>query len=232
VEDCPIFQSKVTGVGIRLDSEVLWRKDGTSFPAEYSSSPIFDQGIIRGVVVTFSDITERKRLEEELQHQATTDELTGEINRRHFLSLAFGELTRAIRLEHPLSIALIDIDHFKSINDTYGHAVGDQALIVFSKICRQNIREIDVFARFGGDEFALLLPETSREQAFMTIERVRLVLADQPFVLAGKPVSITISSGIASLSSDQETFDVLLSRADQALYQAKEAGRNCVVQGQ
>lgn len=175
------------------------------------------------------DITERKRLQEELQKQATTDELTGVTNRRHFLELAHIELRRAIRLKQPLAVALIDLDHFKTINDTHGHMAGDQALRVFTKICLQNKREIDVFARIGGDEFTLLLPETSSEHAHEVVLRIRRALADTRLDFAGRPVSISLSAGIASLSNNQETFEILLSRADQALYQAKETGRNRIV---
>ena len=124
---------------------------------------------------------------------------------------------------------MIDIDHFKFINDTYGHAAGDQALSTFAKICLTNIREIDMFARVGGDEFALLLPETKLEQAYTIVERIRQNLLPLPIDLAGNPVLITISSGISILESKDDSLDALLSRADQALYQAKEAGRNRVV---
>lgn len=175
------------------------------------------------------DITERKRLEEQLRQQATTDDLTGVANRRRFLELAQTETSRALRYRHPLALALIDIDHFKKINDTYGHAAGDQALLALAEICRTNIRAIDVFARFGGDEFAVLLPETSREEAAEVMQRVGLAVAARPADLDCGPVAITISAGIAGLASGEDSLDALLRRADQALYQAKEAGRNRVM---
>jgi len=211
------------------------RQDGSEFPLEISLSEwqagdrLFFSAVIR-------DITERKRLaerasvlKEELQQQASTDELTGIFNRRHFQQLALGELKRANRLKRSLAVVLIDIDHFKHVNDTFGHAAGDQALLAFAKICQKNIREIDVFARFGGDEFALLLPEANYEQAYVVVERIRKAVTAQSIDLDGKLVSITISSGVANLSDAEETFDKLLSHADQALYRAKEAGRNKVV---
>jgi diguanylate cyclase (GGDEF)-like protein/PAS domain S-box-containing protein len=203
------------------------RKDGSEFPLELSLSEwqVADQKFFAAVI---RDITERKRLKEELQQQAATDELTGIYNRRYFQVLALGELKRANRLNRLLAIALIDIDHFKRVNDTLGHAAGDLVLLAFTKICQRNIREIDMFARFGGDEFALLLPEASYEQAYVVIERIRLAVEAQPIEIDGKFVSITISAGIANLSVDQEAFDQLLSQADQALYRAKEAGRNQV----
>ncbi|MCX6078264.1 MAG: sensor domain-containing diguanylate cyclase [Chloroflexi bacterium] len=194
---------------------------------EVHSSPLN----IREKRVLFSivhDITERKRLEEQLQLKATTDELTGIYNRHHFMESATQELNRALRHNHPLTVAMIDLDHFKQINDRYGHVAGDQALIVFSQIIQKEIRNIDVFARYGGDEFVLLFPETNAEQARDVIERVRLALTAQPIELVGKMLSLTLSSGIASLTYENETLDALLSHADQVLYRAKEAGRNRV----
>ena len=177
------------------------------------------------------EINERVRLEDELRHQATTDTLTGISNRRHFLELAQNEMNRAKRLNHPLAIALLDIDHFKNINDTYGHAAGDQALSVFVTTCQQNLREIDVFARLGGDEFVILLPETDCDQAYTALERIRKALTAAPFDLAGQSVQITVSIGISSLANERESLDAFLGRADEALYQVKEAGRNQIAIG-
>lgn len=204
--------------------------DGTWYWHNSNAVPLKDKnGMTIGFYGIASDITERKRLQDKLELQATTDELTGVSNRRNFLELASRELKRAIRLNHPLTIAIIDIDHYKTVNDTYGHAAGDQALLNFVKICQKNIREIDIFARIGGDEFALLLPETKRDQAYTIVERIRLTLESLTMDLAGKPVTITISSGISNLENKDEPLDTLLSQADKALYKAKESGRNCVV---
>jgi diguanylate cyclase (GGDEF)-like protein len=167
--------------------------------------------------------------EDALRQQATTDALTGAVNRRRFIELATGEIKRATRLGHPLALATIDIDYFKSINDTYGHSIGDQALIVLTRICLGHIREIDVLARFGGDEFVVLFPETTAGDAQAVMERVSLALTAQPVDVSGKPVVLTISVGIAGIASESMSLDTLLDHADHALYQAKEAGRNRVV---
>ncbi|MEI6778110.1 MAG: diguanylate cyclase [Chloroflexales bacterium] len=192
--------------------------------ADYTSE---DVKIITSLADFAWDIVENKRAEEALQQQATTDELTGVTNRRHFLAMASHELKRMARLQHPLSIALIDLDHFKQINDTHGHVGGDQALRIFTRICQQHIRAIDLLARFGGDEFVLLLPTTTSKQAHDVVERVRLALTVQAVEITNGPVSMTISVGIATCHvGEPQSLDMLLERADLALYRAKKAGRN------
>jgi diguanylate cyclase (GGDEF)-like protein/PAS domain S-box-containing protein len=186
-------------------------------------------GAVDYLVVMLQDITERKRLEVELERRATTDVLTGIANRRHFLEIAQRELQRAQRFHHAVSIALIDLDHFKQINDTYGHAVGDQALIALTRFCQTHTREIDLLARFGGDEFALLMPETNRERAHQVVERIRLTLTAQPIAIDRQPILLTLSAGIATWASQEDNLDAVIARADQALYRAKQAGRNRVV---
>jgi len=205
------------------------RKDGSTVWTEVTARLMYDEaGKPLELVGVSRNITERKRLKDVLQQQAATDELTGVPNRRHFIFLAQNEIKRARRFNRPLTFALIDIDHFKQINDTYGHASGDLVLVAFAKIWQRSMREIDVFARFGGDEFIMLMPETNCEQGYKAVERIRLIMTAQPFNLGGIPVSISISSGIASLARDEVSLDMVIQRADQALYQAKAAGRNRV----
>ncbi len=209
------------------------RADGSLIEIEANAEFIRDvDGVPTRIVFIIRDITERKRLKEELQHQATTDYLTGVTNRRHFIETAHYEISRAIRFKHPLSIALIDIDHFKSINDTYGHAAGDEALIVLARLCCDNIREVDIFARLGGDEFVLLLPDATCKQAYQVVERIRRSLSALSIDRDGQNIAITISSGIAGLEDEEDTLDVLLARADQVLYQVKESGKNRVATNQ
>ena len=179
------------------------------------------------MLMTLRDLTEL-RLRAELEQLATTDTLTGINNRRRFLALAPDALQRAMRLHNPLALVMLDVDGLKHVNDTYGHAAGDQVLVTFSEVCKQHIRAIDVFARVGGDEFVLLLPETTREEAYRVAERVRLALATRLLELDGQQYVVKFSAGIAGMVDASESLDALLARADLAMYRAKEAGRNRV----
>jgi diguanylate cyclase (GGDEF)-like protein/PAS domain S-box-containing protein len=178
---------------------------------------------------TYTDITERKKLELELEKNAKTDFLTGLYNRRHFIDLANQELRRAIRFSKPISILMIDLDKFKKINDTYGHQTGDNVLKKFSDICRLAFRELDIIGRIGGEEFAVVLPEASAEQANEVAERLRKKITSTSIPTDhDTAVEFTISIGVASLSTANDTLDAMLSRADTALYKAKNSGRNQV----
>ena len=206
---------------IRKNSDVIWANLSVGCVRK-------PDGAVDYLVVMIQDITERKHLEEELERRATTDVLTGISNRRHFLELAELEFKRAMRFQHPISIALIDLDHLKQINDTFGHAIGDLAILKLAQFCQSRIREIDRLARFGGDEFALLMPETDILEAYQVAERLCANLAAHPLAIDGKQISLTLSAGVASWSNEQDHLDPLLARADRALYRAKQAGRNQV----
>lgn len=178
---------------------------------------------------THIDITERKKLEIDLEQQAKADFLTGLSNRRYFMEIAKQEVHRAIRFGNRMSILMVDLDNFKRINDTFGHNSGDAVLKEFSTVCRLAFREIDIIGRIGGEEFSILLPETSRDQAIKAAERLRSRVANTNIPSDhGLAIEFTVSIGIASLSSEHDTLDVLLSHADNALYRAKESGRNQV----
>ncbi len=174
-----------------------------------------------------TDITAQKAVELELVHQAHTDHLTGFNNRGHFMQQAELELRRVVRYGGTLSIFMMDVDHFKKINDTHGHKVGDLVLQKLAEICRDTLRMVDIIGRVGGEEFAILLPETTEQEAIRVAERLRQAIANAKIPLGhGLPLSITVSIGITSLMSKDDNIDVLLSFADKALYAAKNAGRN------
>jgi diguanylate cyclase (GGDEF)-like protein len=171
---------------------------------------------------------ENARLYAELQVAATSDPLTGLHNRRHFFVLAAQELSRARRHDRPLSAIMLDIDQFKRVNDTYGHAVGDSVLEEAAAVMGAEIRNNDVIARYGGEEFVILLPETDLSIAQEVAERVRKKIAQTDFLSGNGPVHITASLGVATLQPDWYSIDPLLQFADSALYMAKAKGRNRV----
>jgi diguanylate cyclase (GGDEF)-like protein/PAS domain S-box-containing protein len=182
---------------------------------------------IVGLCGISSDITERKALEARLEQQARTDCLTGLPNRGHFFDVAERELARARRYDSAFSVAMIDIDHFKKVNDSYGHHAGDVVLREFSNICVSLLRETDIIGRIGGEEFAILLPQTLAPQAFEAVERIRNACAVAEMAIDGlQPFRISISAGVAVYTSRDADIDALLGRADKALYAAKVGGRN------
>jgi diguanylate cyclase (GGDEF)-like protein len=159
---------------------------------------------------------------------AITDELTGLYNRRGFYELGHREVERSRRFQRPLVAIMMDIDHFKRINDTYGHPVGDQVLAEVAKRCKDNLRRIDILGRLGGDEFTVLLPETDMFTGSRVAERLRLHVSAEPIITDGDPLRVSLSMGIAKATATTPDLDVLISRADSAMYRAKEKGRNRV----
>ena len=168
------------------------------------------------------------RYHEEVYQLATHDALTELYNRRHFTELAEKELSRALRHERPLVLAILDLDHFKPINDRYGHIAGDAVLRQFSEILRAHVRADDIAARIGGEEFAVLLPETGPEEGLRFAERLRAAVADAAFSPGGESRRITVSIGLAATGPERYTRSVLMREADAALYRAKDGGRNRV----
>jgi diguanylate cyclase (GGDEF)-like protein len=164
------------------------------------------------------------RSEARLQELAVTDPLTGVYNRRQFYENLSAEFRRSRRYKRPLALLLIDIDHFKEVNDRHGHTVGDEVLRTIAQALQRELRSIDLLARFGGEEFVVLLPETTTEAAVTVAEKLRRRVADHVFGAAG--ASLTISVGVAGLEDGMAREDDLVQSADQALYRAKERGRN------
>lgn len=173
---------------------------------------------------------ELRRQNEVLEKMAISDPLTEIYNRRYFFELAEKEIKRSQRYGHPLSVAIVDLDNFKKLNDSFGHLVGDQVLVDFSKLCLESLRGADIFGRYGGDEFIVLMPEADCSAARKTAERLRKLVAEKNWVEGqDDDGSLTISLGVTCYEGDQDlTFDVLISRADKALYLSKQAGRNKV----
>jgi len=165
----------------------------------------------------------------ELRRLASIDELTGVANRRWFTAMASRELERCRRFNHQLALLMIDVDHFKRVNDTHGHAVGDEVLKAFTRVLEGNLRSVDLLGRLGGEEFAVVLPESDETAAAHTAERLRAAVEALEFPLEdGSLLRITTSVGIAILAGANETLDNLLARSDSALYTAKRDGRNRV----
>jgi len=202
------------------------RKDGSEFPIEVSVGATLIHGR-RMHVGVLRDITERKAYERRLMELATTDPLTGVQNRRAFLDAAQEIFSLTKRYEHPLSLLMIDADHFKAINDSHGHGVGDQVLIRLAQVAKSCLRNTDRFARFGGEEFVALLPETDQDYAIEVTERLLTVVRAQ-LVPDGKggDFPFTVSIGVASLTPDIVSFEDLIRAADMGLYEAKGQGRD------
>lgn len=184
-----------------------------------------DNGVVWHGFVT--DITDRKRAEFELRELAATDALTTLPNRRHFMSRIAAELARIKGLGGLGSAVLMcDLDHFKHINDTWGHAIGDGVLQHFANMLRAQLREIDLVGRIGGEEFAVVLPDTDIESAHLFARNVQRQIADTPYLLGERHIPLTVSIGISALHTKDDDAELALSRSDRALYYAKQRGRN------
>lgn len=180
-------------------------------------------------VLSAQNYLRRKALEAALEQASNTDALTGLSNRRHFMPALEREWIRAVRMKLPLSVLMVDIDHFKQINDRHGHPTGDTAIRALAQVCREGSREMDWVARLGGEEFALLLPGTELPQAVAVAERIRRLAEGRELLSeAGEPLRFTVSIGVAVPGPDVSDGEALLARADAALYQAKQGGRNQV----
>lgn len=172
---------------------------------------------------------ENKNAHAELERRAYSDYLTKLPNRRHFFECAETEISRHNRYEDDLSLIMFDIDHFKRINDEFGHSVGDLVLQKIADICRSTLREIDIIGRIGGEEFAILLPQTNAQEAKIVAERLRIVISQGTIVLdEGASPSFSASFGVSTAGNEAVSIDDLLNQADAALYEAKESGRNRV----
>lgn len=242
-----LLELRVTDIDAHFSTEMWWShwqelkqkgslkfetvqrtKDMREMPVEVIANYIVFEGLEYNCAFV-RDISQRKAMQAELERQARTDYLTGIANRRYFLEQGEAELARADRYGNPLSVLMLDIDHFKAVNDGYGHAVGDQVLQKMSGILVAMLREIDISGRLGGEEFAVLLPETNHGKAIEAAERLRAAVADSHILLeSGQVLRFTVSIGVATLMDKNTNIGNLLNLADKALYHAKHSGRNKV----
>lgn len=201
-------------------------RDGTLLPVEIAISKINVDGLLEFTAV-IRDITDRVRLMDLLQKEAVTDELTGLPNRREFIDV----VENILRTDDALSVLMLDVDYFKKVNDTYGHDAGDEVLRVLAKVGASASRNMDVFARWGGEEFVVAMPGTDIEQARARAEMLRTTFETQDFAHNWRkcePIAFTVSIGVATRASGEHDLQAILKRADEALYRAKKAGRNRV----
>lgn len=230
IKDAPAFLARVRelyanpALDDHCEIELL---DGRTIE-RHSTGLRSQDGTYLGRVWFFLDISRHKAMELALRTDSRQDALTGVSNRRHFFELASQEISRAQRDETPLCLITFDIDHFKRINDQYGHAVGDETLKEVCASCLAHLRKTDIFARIGGEEFALLLPNTTVDEAQHLAERLRQSVESNTQLSAASEVHCTISMGITPCHTEDANIECSLLRADRAMYRAKHNGRNCV----
>lgn len=213
---------------IQVEEEVSFVRNGSSEYFIVQVAPIRDERKnLIGHVISFVDITERKYAEMELERLARTDMLTAITNRRHFFELAESQFALAQRYDHQLAIMMLDVDHFKGINDRYGHLAGDAVLQAVAQKCQSHMRSTDIFARYGGEEFIFLLPEQTEAGAVELAERLRQLLEQAEVKFEAWNLKVTASFGLALIQKESGlTLEQMIDRADQALYQSKKNGRN------
>jgi diguanylate cyclase (GGDEF)-like protein len=204
------------GRTLERHSKSLWGADGNHL----------------GRVWFFRDISARKALEKTLADSSCKDPLTEVSNRRHFMERAGEEFARAQRTGQDVSVIYVDIDHFKSINDSFGHSFGDKVIIHFCRTAEIVLRKQDLLGRLGGEEFAILLPDTELQGAHHLAERLREFIAGQTLQSGPHQVRYTVSAGVALLTTSDASLESALARADTAMYRAKKAGRNRVISDQ
>jgi diguanylate cyclase (GGDEF)-like protein/PAS domain S-box-containing protein len=202
--------------------------DGSWRDFEVVGKNLLHEPAIDGLVINMRDISERKRLMAELERLSETDALTNTLNRRGFLKLAEREFERMRRAGRPLTIVMIDIDHFKGVNDVFGHAAGDMVLRMVADRCRECVRSYDLLSRFGGEEFIILLADTPMEAAHKIVSRLHTAIASCRVPTIKGEVMVTASFGLATVEPSDINLETAIRLADEALYEAKNSGRNCI----
>jgi diguanylate cyclase (GGDEF)-like protein/PAS domain S-box-containing protein len=225
---CALLNDAMAQPGRPLSSEVrLGAGDGSFREFEAIATSMLHDPAVGGIIVNLHDVTERKALVAKLEAMSETDVLTGLVNRRGFLKRAEQEVARARRSNLPLTVVMVDVDHFKRVNDRYGHAAGDLVLAMIAEQCRSVMRDVDIIARFGGEEFVLLLPDTTVAAGHTVVSRLRRAIAAAKVATIKGEVSVTASFGLAAVHPDGD-LESALRLADEALYEAKHAGRDCI----
>jgi diguanylate cyclase (GGDEF)-like protein len=219
-----VEQSRTSQADVQMPDWTVTCKDGSRKTVRFRYRAIGDHHAL-----LYWDVTERRRLDEELRRAAETDPLTGVSDRRRFFAVAAQALADSEAAEHPLSLLMVDIDHFKSINDRFGHAAGDEVLRTAARRMAEAVRLEDTVGRLGGEEFAVLLPNLDGAAAAAVAERLRAVAADPPIEVGEARIAARISVGGVTHRGGPASLDTLLERADQALYDAKRGGRDRVV---
>ena len=225
--DCPILNALASGIPQHMDDDVFCRRHGLTFPVQYTSSPITDQGEVTGAVLTFNDVTERKRFEAQLQYLADHDPVTGLYNRRRFEL----ELTRLLSYDEHHgaggAVLALDLDTFKYVNDTLGHKAGDEVISRVARNIRERLDDAIMVARLGGDEFAVLVPQAGIEKGQAVARTILDAVRSQTVSAGGQQLRMTASIGITTFGNRREvTGEELLVEADLAMYDAKAGGRD------
>ncbi len=226
VEHCHMYQAFNEGKTTRVDDEVLWHRDGHPVPIRYTSTPIYDNQVIQGAVVTFIDISREKQAEKSLKKLALYDTLSDLPNRHYFQSFLRDTLYRARRYKHPLALIYIDLDNFKTINDTLGHHIGDKLIQRVANKLRKSLRGSDFIARLGGDEFAAIIQDIDTEDAIGYTAQKIIDAFDKEIVIDGNQIKVSLSIGVSLFPLSAKDPQTLLKNADIAMYRAKESGKN------
>lgn len=222
-QDSPIITVLAHGgEAMNVESDVFWCKSGRPLQVEYTVSAMMEKGEVAGAVIIFRDITERKLHQQKLEQMARNDQLTGLANRRLFLELLHKTLARAERSNSKVGVIYIDLNDFKPINDTMGHAAGDMLLKQFGMRLSERLREYDTMARLGGDEFAILIDNITSEEDCESLLNRLLDALNHPFTIAGQEVRVTASIGVSIYPTHAVTLDALMGAADDAMYEAKK----------
>ncbi|RPI36826.1 MAG: EAL domain-containing protein [Nitrospiraceae bacterium] len=226
MNECQIYKGLIKGGGVHVDDEVFWRADGSSFYGEYWSYPIEKRGEVIGAVVSLLDVSERRRMEEEIRQQAYHDTLTGLPNRIVFMDRLNLAITQAHRNKQILALLFLDLDRFKDINDAYGHGIGDQLLREVAIRIKSCLRETDTVARIGGDEFSIMLSDVKQMEDASRIAGKIIAAIQQPYNISNHELHMSTSIGISIYPDDSIRPEMLLRNADIAMYHAKGQGRN------